>query len=98
MSYGFWIQLHFTENEKIEYILNHEYFGMGCNGASCAAQRFFGKKLNDLTPDESELLIKFLKNPARYIKAVEKDFGKNVIELTPEDKAKAAKMIREGTL
>jgi len=50
----------YTKSEILERYLNNAYFGDGIYGISAAAQSFFGKKANQLTPAESAMLAGFI--------------------------------------
>ncbi len=60
------IERHYSKPEILEMYLNHVYFGHGAYGVKAAAEFYFNKKVKDLTPDESALLVGLLRSPARY--------------------------------
>jgi Transglycosylase len=88
-----WVAIHLSDKEKIEYLLNHYYFGRGCYGITCAARIDFDKKAHDLTPDESIILVSFLKRPGQIEPKIEKHYGKKLNELTEMEKAELAKTL-----
>jgi penicillin-binding protein 1A len=50
----------------LEMYLNTVYFGSGCYGVVTAAQRYFGKELDDLTVAEAASLIGITNNPSVF--------------------------------
>ncbi|MEO1038778.1 MAG: PBP1A family penicillin-binding protein [Pseudomonadota bacterium] len=56
----------FTKDEILALYLNRVYFGAGAYGANAASQRYFSKRVEDLTIAESALLAGLLKAPSRY--------------------------------
>lgn len=62
-----------TEFEKrydkevvLEWYLNVIYLGNRCTGVKSAAEKYFGKELEDLTPAECACLISITNNPSLY--------------------------------
>ncbi len=55
-----------TKDETIEWYLNVIYLGHGCYGVSTAAQKYFGKTVNQLSLAECASLIAITNNPALY--------------------------------
>jgi 1A family penicillin-binding protein len=60
------IEQQFSKNQILEMYFNHLYFGCGIYGVSAAARRFWNKKPEDLTIDESAILAGIVKNPSKY--------------------------------
>jgi penicillin-binding protein 1A len=60
------VERQFTKEHILETYLNHIYFGCGMYGVSAAAQRFWGKKIGDLEPQESALLAAIVCSPGHY--------------------------------
>lgn len=60
------IERTYTKDEILEMYLNSVHFGHGTYGVQAAAKRFFGKQANELSLDESALLVGLLPAPARY--------------------------------
>ena len=56
----------FTTDEILERYLNTIYFGSGAHGVTSAAERFFGKRLVDLTVGEAAMLAGLISNPAKF--------------------------------
>lgn len=61
-----WLERKFTKDRILELYLNRVYFGSGAYGISAASQKYFGKKVSDLTMAESAMLAGLLKAPSRY--------------------------------
>jgi membrane peptidoglycan carboxypeptidase len=55
-----------SKDEILEGYLNIAYFGDGAYGVGTAAQRYFSKKVTDLTLAESALLAGLVQNPSGY--------------------------------
>ena len=60
------IERTYTKDEILEMYLNTVHFGHGTYGVEAAAKRFFGKESNELSVDESALLVGLLPSPASY--------------------------------
>ena len=60
------IERHYSKREILEMYLTQTYFGGGAYGVQSAAKRFFSKNVEDLTIEESALLVAVLKAPSRY--------------------------------
>jgi penicillin-binding protein 1A len=60
------IERNFTKNEILELYLNVAFFGKNAYGIESAAQTYFGKPANELTPAEYTLFIGMLKGPNYY--------------------------------
>ncbi|MEQ9641023.1 MAG: PBP1A family penicillin-binding protein [Alphaproteobacteria bacterium] len=69
-----WVELHFSKDEILTLYMNRVYLGAGAYGVSAAAQRYFGKPVNELTLPESAMLAGLLKAPSYY--APTRDFGR----------------------
>jgi penicillin-binding protein 1A len=63
---SFQIERRYTKDEILELYLNQVYFGSGAYGVEAAAQRFFGKSVQDLTLAECALIAGMPKSPSRY--------------------------------
>tara|TARA_B100001996_G_scaffold326921_2_gene273562 strand:+ start:2678 stop:4813 length:2136 start_codon:yes stop_codon:yes gene_type:complete len=60
------IERTYTKDEILEMYLNTVHFGHGTYGVEAATKRFFGKESDELTIDESALLVGLLPAPASY--------------------------------
>ena len=60
------IERTYSKSEILEMYLNHMWFGHGAYGVQAAAQRYFKKNVEDLTTEESALLVGILQRPAKY--------------------------------
>jgi penicillin-binding protein 1A len=60
------VEQHFSKDAILESYLNTIYFGCGIYGVAAAAQRFWGKSIQDVTLDEAALLAGIVKSPAHY--------------------------------
>ena len=56
----------YTKREIIEIYFNKVLFGRGAHGIESAANRFFGKTAEEMTPDECALLVGLLRGPYFY--------------------------------
>lgn len=71
-----------TKEETIEWYLNVIYLGHGCYGVSTAAQKYFGKSVNDLSLAECASLISITNNPALYDPYTQPENNKERRDLT----------------
>src|SRR5919108_2874248 len=64
------LEIHYDKNEILETYLNEIYFGQdrdrAIHGIGLAAQFYFGKDVQYLTPAESALLVGIIRGPAYY--------------------------------
>ncbi len=56
----------FSKNEILELYLNRIYLGNGAYGVAAAAQTYFSKSLNELTPAERAMIAGLPQAPSRY--------------------------------
>ena len=56
----------YTKRELVTMYFNQVYFGNSAYGIQTAARRFFGKNTENLTLEESALLVGLLKGPTTY--------------------------------
>jgi penicillin-binding protein 1A len=63
---AFRIERALSKETILELYLNEIYFGLGSYGIGSAAQRYFGKALTELTPDEAAFLAALPKAPSNY--------------------------------
>ena len=63
---AFRIEKAMSKETILELYLNEIYFGLGSYGIGSAAQRYFGKALTELTPDEAAFLAALPKAPSNY--------------------------------
>ena len=61
-----WLEHKFSKNEILELYLNRVYLGSGSYGIAAAAQKYFGKKVSELSLPECAMLAGLLKAPSRY--------------------------------
>lgn len=61
-----WLEHHFSKDQILSIYLNRIDFGAGVYGFDAAAQRFFGKTLEDISILEAAVLAGMLKAPTRY--------------------------------
>ena len=55
-----------SKEQILETYLNNVYFGYGIYGVQAAAQRFWGKDIQDISVDESALLASIMRSPQHY--------------------------------
>ncbi|HEY4240882.1 MAG TPA: transglycosylase domain-containing protein [Kofleriaceae bacterium] len=60
------LELHYSKNAILAVYLNHIYLGNGAFGVAAAAQRYFGKRLDELTLAESALIAGLAQAPSSY--------------------------------
>lgn len=60
------LEHNYSKTQILEAYLNHIYFGCGIYGVATACERFFGKKLADITCDEAATLAACVKSPGIY--------------------------------
>jgi len=60
------IERTYSKTEILEMYLNHMYFENRAYGVQAAAQRYFGKNVEELKTEESALLIGILRRPGMY--------------------------------
>ena len=60
------LERRYDKNTIIEYYLNYIYLGNRCTGVKSAAEKYFGKELEDLTTAECASLISITNNPSLY--------------------------------
>ncbi|MCA3511217.1 MAG: PBP1A family penicillin-binding protein [Rhodobacter sp.] len=66
MPFAFALEAKYTKNEILTIYLNRAYLGAGARGFEAAAQRYFGKSANQVTPAEAAMLAGLLKAPSYY--------------------------------
>ncbi len=66
MPFAFALEAKYTKNEILTIYLNRAYLGAGARGFEAAAQRYFGKSANNVTPAEAAMLAGLLKAPSYY--------------------------------
>jgi penicillin-binding protein 1A len=57
------IERTYTKDEILEMYLNQVYLGHGAHGVQMAAQKYFGKNVNELLPHESAMLVAMVQRP-----------------------------------
>lgn len=77
------IEHHYSKTEILEQYLNRVYFGNGSWGIGAAARDYFGKSVQELTLEESALLVGIIKRPVGF---------------SPYQNPAAAKQTRDRTL
>ncbi|GAA0297878.1 PBP1A family penicillin-binding protein [Rhodovulum strictum] len=64
--YALAMEARYTKEEILTIYLNRAYLGAGARGFEAAAQRYFGKSANQVTPAEAAMLAGLLKAPTVY--------------------------------
>ncbi|MET9019327.1 transglycosylase domain-containing protein [Actinopolymorpha sp. NPDC004070] len=65
------VQRQLSKQEILQNYLNTSYFGRGAWGIETASQAYFGKHVQELTPQESAVLASLLRAPSIYDPAVD---------------------------
>lgn len=60
------LEKRYTKKQIMEYYLNTIYLGQGVNGVEAAAERYFNKKIEDLTLSEITVIAGITKNPYQF--------------------------------
>lgn len=85
----------YDKSVVLEWYLNYIYLGNGCTGVRAAAEKYFGKELEDLTVAECACIISITNNPTIFNPLSEK-------EITYDGETRTAaewnKVRRENTL
>jgi penicillin-binding protein 1A len=66
MPFAFAMEAKYSKNDILTIYLNRAYLGAGTRGFEAAAQRYFGKSANTVTPAEAAMLAGLLKAPSYY--------------------------------
>lgn len=77
----------YTKEEIVEYYLNTIYLGRGVHGIQTASEKYFGKKMDELTVSEISVIAGITQNPSKY----------DPISM-PEQNAKRRKMVLDKML
>ena len=64
--YALALETRYSKDEILTIYLNRAYLGAGSRGFEAAAQRYFGKSANEVTPSEGAMLAGLLVAPTRY--------------------------------
>lgn len=64
--YAMAMELRYSKDEILTIYLNRAYLGAGSRGFEAAAQRYFGKSANEVTPAEGAMLAGLLVAPSRF--------------------------------
>ncbi len=64
--YAMAMELRYSKDEILTIYLNRAYLGAGSRGFEAAAQRYFGKSANEVTPSEAAMLAGLLVAPSRF--------------------------------
>ncbi|WP_347312379.1 transglycosylase domain-containing protein [Defluviimonas sp. SAOS-178_SWC] len=66
VPFSFAMEAKYGKDSVLTLYLNRAYLGAGARGFEAAAQRYFGKSANEVTPAEAAMLAGLLKAPTRY--------------------------------
>ena len=66
IPYAFALEAKFTKDEILAIYLNRAYLGAGARGFAAASQRYFGKSVDALAPQEAAMLSGLLPAPSYY--------------------------------
>lgn len=60
------VEAKFSKDKIMEFYCNSNYYGNRCYGVGAASEYYFGKKAEDLEPQEAAMLIGLSNNPSAY--------------------------------
>ncbi|MCB2127619.1 MAG: PBP1A family penicillin-binding protein [Rhodobacteraceae bacterium] len=66
VPFSFAMEAKYGKDNILTLYLNRAYLGAGARGFEAAAQRYFSKSANDVSPAEAAMLAGLLKAPSRY--------------------------------
>ncbi|MCX7888849.1 MAG: PBP1A family penicillin-binding protein [Rhodobacteraceae bacterium] len=66
VPYALALEAKYSKDEILTIYFNRAYLGAGARGFEAAAQRYFGKSANEVTPAEAAMLAGLLKAPSYY--------------------------------
>ena len=66
IPYAFALEAKFTKDEILAIYLNRAYLGAGARGFAAASQRYFGRSVDALSPQEAAMLSGLLPAPSYY--------------------------------
>ena len=64
--YAMAMELRYSKDDILTIYLNRAYLGAGSRGFEAAAQRYFGKSANEVSPSEAAMLAGLLVAPSRF--------------------------------
>ena len=70
------VEERYTKEEILEWYLNTIYLGEGCYGVQSAAEVYFAKDVNELTPAECACIIGITNNPSLYDPYIYPEFNR----------------------
>ena len=73
MALAIMIERELTKEQILELYLNQIYYGSGAHGISAAAEVYFGKDLDELTPSEAATLARCVRRPSEENPFVDED-------------------------
>ena len=66
VPYALALEVRYAKDDILTIYLNRAYLGAGARGFEAAAQRYFGKSANEVTPAEAAMLAGLLIAPSRF--------------------------------
>jgi penicillin-binding protein 1A len=60
------LERRYTKDQILEFYANSAFYGENAYGLAAAAQEYFGKDLDDLTPEETAAMVTPIRNPSLY--------------------------------
>ncbi len=66
IPYSIAMELKYSKADILTIYFNRAYLGAGARGFEAAAQRYFGRSANEVSPAEAAMLAGLLKAPSRY--------------------------------
>lgn len=64
--YAILVERAWSKEQILEAYLNNVYFGYGIYGVQAAAQRFWGKNIEDISLDQAAVLASVMKSPQKF--------------------------------
>ena len=75
--YALALETRYSKDEILTIYLNRAYLGAGSRGFEAAAQRYFGKSANEVTPAEAAMLAGLLVAPSRFAPTADLERSQN---------------------
>ena len=85
---SFWLEMRFSKEQILSIYLNRVYLGSGTYGVQAASEKYFNKKVEDLSLYESAVIASLLKAPSKYNPIANFDLSKKRASIVLNNMAK----------